>query len=263
MLQFHWDNLRVAGVLQRIAVCYGIAALIVSCTPRPRAWSSSLAAILLGYWALLANVAAPGSTAGDYSIEGNLAGWVDRHYLPGKILKSLLRLRRQRGPAVDDPGGGDGAPGRAGRPLAPLGPRAVGEGRRAGRWRASAAGLVGAAWGQRFPIIKNLWTSSFVLVAAGWSLLLLAVFYAVIDVLGFRRWAFFFVVIGVNAITIYVVPRFIDFAKVAQFFLGGVARHSGSFAPVALAAGRSRRPSGCSCFISTGGESSFGSEAVP
>jgi predicted acyltransferase len=49
-------------------------------------------------------------------------------------------------------------------------------------------------------------------------------FYAVVDVLRFRRWAFFFVVIGVNAITIYVVPRFLDFAKVARFFLGGIER---------------------------------------
>src|SRR5262249_40890098 len=97
--------------------------------------------------------------------------------------------------------------------------------------------LVGTAWGQWFPVIKNLWTSSYVLVAAGWSLLLLALFYGVIDMLGLRRWAFFFTVIGVNAITIYVVPRFIDFPKIAQFFLGGVIRHSGSFGPVVLALG--------------------------
>jgi len=88
-----------------------------------------------------------------------------------------------------------------------------------------------------FPVIKNLWTSSYVLVAAGWSLLLLAAFHGVIDVLGFRGWAFFFTVIGANAITIYVVPRFIDFQKISQFFLGGVARYSGSAAPVVIALG--------------------------
>jgi predicted acyltransferase len=59
----------------------------------------------------------------------------------------------------------------------------------------------------------------------------------VIDVLGYRRWAFFFTVIGANAILIYVIPRFIDFPKIATFFLGGVIRHSGSFGPVVLAAG--------------------------
>jgi predicted acyltransferase len=64
-------------------------------------------------------------------------------------------------------------------------------------------------------------------VAGGLSLLLLAVFYAVVDVLRWRRWAFFFIVIGANAITIYVVPRFVDFQKIAQFFLGGVYRLAG------------------------------------
>src|SRR5205807_802607 len=87
------------------------------------------------------------------------------------------------------------------------------------------------------PVIKNLWTSSFVLVAGGWSLLLLALFYGVIDVLGYWRWSFFFIVIGVNAITIYVVPRFVDFQKLAAFFLDGLARESGLFAPVLLALG--------------------------
>ena len=97
--------------------------------------------------------------------------------------------------------------------------------------------LVGTAWGAWFPVIKNLWTSSYVLVAGGWSLLLLALFHGVIDGIGLRRWAFFFTVIGANAITIYVVPRFLDFKKISQFFLGGVAAQAGSFGPVVLALG--------------------------
>ena len=83
-----------------------------------------------------------------------------------------------------------------------------------------------------FPIIKILWTSTYVLVAGGWSLLLLALFYTIIDVIGLRAWAFFFVVIGVNAITIYVASRIIPFPEISQFFLGGAARLSGSFGPV-------------------------------
>src|SRR5262249_20260517 len=90
------------------------------------------------------------------------------------------------------------------------------------------------------PIIKNLWTSSFVLVAGGLSLLLLALCYAAIDVLRLRRWAFFFAVIGANAITIYVVPRFVDFDRIARFFLGGfyrlAERYGGADARLALAA---------------------------
>jgi predicted acyltransferase len=235
VLQLDWGNLRVAGVLQRIAVCYCCAALIALHTG-PRGQALLVAALLLGYWALLALVPAPGGTPGDYSAEGNLAGYLDRHYLPGKILTKYYGFGDNEGllstiPAVATAllGALAAAWLRSGRPAAA---RLLG--------LALAGGgclLAGAAWGAVFPVIKNLWTSSFVLVAAGWSLLLLAGFHGVIDVLGFRRWAFFFTVIGANAITIYVVPRFLDFPKVARFFLGGLIRHSGSFAPVVLAAG--------------------------
>jgi predicted acyltransferase len=233
VLQFDWSNLRVAGVLQRIGICYGCAALIVMHTG-VRGQVLITAAILLGYWALLAWVPAPGSAPGDYSMEGNLPGYIDRHYLPGKILKPWYGYGDNEGllstiPAV------------ATTLLGALAGQWLRSGRGAGirLLGLALAGVlclvVGAAWGSVLPVIKNIWTSSFVLVAGGWSLLLLAFFHGVIDVLGFRRWAFFFTVIGANAITIYVVPRFIDFPKIANFFLGGVVRHAGSFAPVAAA----------------------------
>jgi predicted acyltransferase len=222
ILRFDWENLRIAGVLQRIAICYGIAA-VIDLNTSVRGKVAVVVVILLGYWALLALVAAPGGSVGDFSKVGNLAGWVDRAYLPGKIMKSYYGFGDNEGllstiPAV------------ATTLLGVL----------AGHWLRSnrgswpkAAGLAGAglaslavghAWGELFPIVKNLWTSSFVLVAAGWSLLLLAAFYTLIDVLGWRKWAFFFVVIGVNAITIFVVPRFVDFNGMAEFFLTGVYR---------------------------------------
>ena len=91
--------------------------------------------------------------------------------------------------------------------------------------------------GTEFPIIKILWTSTYVLIAGGWSLLLLAFFYTIIDVLKFRAWAFFFVVIGVNAITIYIASRIIPFDDIARFFLGGVVKYSGSFGPVVVPIG--------------------------
>ncbi len=227
VLNFDWKNLRVAGVLQRIAICYGIGALISIWTSK-RGLVITVVAILLGYWALLAGVAPPGGHAGDFTKEGNLAGWVDRHYLPGKIMAAYYGYGDNEGllstiPAV----------------------ATVLLGVLAGRWLRSdrdkstkAAGLaaagfasllVGFGWGFVFPIVKILWTSSFVLVAGGWSLLLLALFYTIIDVLGFRRSAFFFVVIGVNAITIYVAPRFIDFRQMAQFFFGGCYRLAGEY----------------------------------
>jgi predicted acyltransferase len=227
VLQFHWETLRVAGVLQRIALCYGIAALITWKTS-PRGVALTLAAILLGYWALLASVAAPGGKPADYSMAGNLAGWVDRHYLPGRIMKEYYGYGDNEGMLSTIPAVGTTL----------LGVLAGSWLRSARRPWAKVAGLaasgvvsliVGAVWGQWFPIIKNLWTSSFVLVAGGLSLLLLALFYALVDVLRFRRWAFFFVVIGANAITIFVVPRFLDFERCARFFFGGAERLAGPY----------------------------------
>jgi predicted acyltransferase len=86
-----------------------------------------------------------------------------------------------------------------------------------------------------FPIIKHIWTSSYALWAAGWSFLLLAVFYAVIDVAGFRRWAHPFVVIGMNAITVYVAFHLISFRSIAHTLVGGLAHHVGAFGPFLLA----------------------------
>ncbi len=235
LLDFQWSELRIAGVLQRIGICYGIAALI---TLHTKVIGQSVATllILVGYWALLRFVPAPGGVAGDLSIEGNLAGWVDRNYLPGKILKPYYGFGDNEGilstiPAV----------------------ATVLLGALAGRWlKGDVAawikllGMVlgggillagGYYWGQSFPIIKNLWTSSFVLVTAGWSLWLLSLFYLVMDMGGYRRWAFVFTIIGVNAITIYFCQRFIDFDEMSNFFLGGVAGLSGEFGRVILLAG--------------------------
>jgi predicted acyltransferase len=85
----------------------------------------------------------------------------------------------------------------------------------------------GWAWAEwlGFPIIKHIWTSSMVLWAAGWSFLLLAVFYLLIDVLRWSRWALAFVVIGANAITMYVAYHFVPFREIAEGLVGGLARH--------------------------------------
>ena len=90
---------------------------------------------------------------------------------------------------------------------------------------------LGWAWSQdwmgawRCPMIKHLFTSSMVLWACGWSYLLLALFYLVIDVLRFRKWAFFFIVIGSNAILAYMGAHLIDFGRIADVFVGGMAHN--------------------------------------
>jgi predicted acyltransferase len=235
LFQMNWENLRVAGVLQRIAICYLLASLVYLQWRWP-GQAIAVAVILIGYWMVMTWVGAPGGRAGDLSPEGNLSGYLDRHFLPGKIMKEYYGHGDNEGLLSTIPAVATALTGAL-----------------AGQWLLSshrpwrkAAGLavaglaclgLGYAWSWVFPIIKILWTSSYVLVAAGWSLLMLAVFYTLIDVLKWRRWSFFWVVIGMNAITIYVVPRFVDFNKMSQFFLGGVAKMSGAWGPVVLIAG--------------------------
>jgi predicted acyltransferase len=240
------EQQRYVGVLQRIAVCYFFVALIYLNT-RLRGQGIILAAILVGYWALLTFVAPPDSFVGDTSKEHNLSGWVDRHYLPGKIFKDYYEYGDNEGLLSTMPAIG----------TALLGVLA-------GEWLRSrrskwfkllgllvAGGVclgLGYLWSSQFPtrfqfpIIKNIWTSSFVLWAGGWSFLLLALFYGIIDVLKLRAWSLFFVVIGMNAITIYLADKILNFQRLSQFFFEGVAKVCGAYfgAPaheVVLAAG--------------------------
>ena len=82
--------------------------------------------------------------------------------------------------------------------------------------------LLGAAWNIIYPINKALWSSSFVLAVAGYSLIMFALFYFIIDVCGWRKWDFYFKVIGMNSILIYMAPRFIDFSKLNHRLFDGV-----------------------------------------
>ena len=83
--------------------------------------------------------------------------------------------------------------------------------------------VTGSIWGQFFPIIRSLWTSSFVLLTCGISTLLLASFYLIIDVWGHSKWAFFFVVFGANSIAIYMMAHMFDFRLIGNIFVGGLS----------------------------------------
>jgi len=96
-----------------------------------------------------------------------------------------------------------------------------------------AAGLgcvvLGWIWNFWFPIIKHLWTSSFVLYSAGWCYLLLALFYLVIDFWGFKKWAFGFVVIGMNAIAVYMATHVFNFRHIGDIFVDGLDKYVGDW----------------------------------
>jgi predicted acyltransferase len=234
LLEFDFANMRYASVLGHIGIAWGLAA-VLALHVRWRGLLLWTAGILLAYWAAMTLIPVPGHGAGVLTREGNLAAWIDRLLLPGRLC----------GGVFDPEGILCKFPATA---LALLGVLA-GEWLRLARPSAGAvksAGLAAAGlaclgagwlWGRWFPINKAMWTSSFVLFAGGWSLLLLALFHWVIDVQGFRRWSFPFTVVGMNAITIYLGTKFVDFDHTAGLVFGGAAGLAGGrMQPVLLAA---------------------------
>jgi predicted acyltransferase len=172
---FPLADLRIPGVLQRIAACYLLAALLVLATGGARGWRAQgvvAAALLVGYWLLMTRVAAPGHVAGDLSPDGNLSGYVDRLILGPRHIWQASRVYDPEGILSTLPATGTTL----------LGVLA-GHWLRAGRSAAwivgglAAAGLIATAlgwwWGLSFPVNKPLWTSSYALLMAGLAALAL------------------------------------------------------------------------------------------
>lgn len=226
---FHFtDWPHLGGVLAHIGLCYFFATPIIMDTEwRTRA--VMVVGFLLLYWMASAWIPVPGYGAGVYTEEGSLASFIDSQFISGRLWNE--------------------------------GPTSILSGiciilwgSLAGNWLRSSqpaerkaamlvlAGvlfiLLGYFWGLSFPIIKRVvWSSSYVTLASGWSLLLLGLFYWVIDVKGFRKWAFFFVVIGTNAITIYFLQGVVNFHEIAELFFKGISDHSGLLQPLIIPLG--------------------------
>ncbi len=241
-----WPNIRIVGVLQRIALSYLGAGLLFTFF-RPRTLAIVAVALLLLYWGLMGLVPVPGVGRGNYAERMNLADYIDKVALPGKkhvgdhdpegLLSTLpaivtclmgvfagLLLKSDRQP-----------------------------------WKKAVilliAGAVsvalGMAWGGlfpsvpqlaflvplKFPVIKKIWTSSFVLVAGGYSAIALGIFYLIIDVWKIRFWTLPFLWIGMNALTLYLVETLFKIPEFANHFVGGnVAKAFGDYAEVARTA---------------------------
>jgi predicted acyltransferase len=221
ILELNPDNLRFASVLGRIGIAWFLAAMIVlnAGLRWQIVWFWGL---LIVYCLLMLLVPVPGFGAGDLSPEGNLAGYIDRLLLPGTM---YTEFNEPEGILSTIPSVSTALLGVFAGHLLRLE-----TGRLNGMKKALViigAGILsltlGIAWGTFFPINKNLWTSSFVLYAGGWSLMLLGLFYLIIDVWQVKKWAFFFVVIGMNSITIYVLQhRILRFDIIRDFFLKGI-----------------------------------------
>jgi predicted acyltransferase len=221
---FHqqWEQMRYPSVLGRIGLA-GMFAQIIYLYSSRRGVYITIPAILLGYWAIMALVPVPGCGAGMLTRECNPASYLDSilfsfggHQVthdPEGVLSTLpaiatcligicagLLLKADAGQMDKN---------------------------QKVSWLmiAGLAGIIaGILWDGYFPINKNLWTSSFTLLTAGLSLILLGLFYWIIDVRGYTRWTFFFVVIGTNSIVIYMAKKFIHFSYTAEALFGGIFR---------------------------------------
>jgi len=213
----HWSDVRFVGILQRIAICYLFASLLFLNLDW-RGLIVALIGLLGGYWALMTFVPVPGIGAGSFAPDANLADWIDANYLPGRlwdktrdpegllstipaigtcllgVLAGLLFKNESMTPAK--------------RSLWLIG----------GGIAMIAAGYL---WSLQFPIVKAIWTSSFVLVAGGYSAILLGVLHQVMDVWGWKAWATIFVWIGANAIALYFINGVVGFQPFARRFVGG------------------------------------------
>jgi len=211
-----------SNTLQAIAVGYLFGSILLLHLPVVGQIVAT-AGLLIGFWALMMFVPFGDAAGGTLEPQQNLAIHIDRtvfgEYDDGNTYTWLLsglgftatvmlgafagQLLRLRCLAV----------------LKVLGLIALG----------GACLAAGYAWSFHFPIIKHLWTSSMVLWAGGWSFLLLALFYLVIDVIGLKGWAFPFIVIGANAIAVYMTVQVVNVHHITGPIVGGLAKHVGPY----------------------------------
>ncbi|MHA4737890.1 acyltransferase family protein [Dyadobacter sp. MSC1_007] len=214
-------HIRYGSVLGRIGLATFISAILYMHYGFNQRLYTALG-ILGGYYLALLLIPVPGFGAGDLSFEGNLVGWVDRNFMPGKLKQGSydeLALLTQF-PAlcltIFGTIAGDFllAPVDAGRKVKKL-------------FLFGLVGIVaGLLWNIVFPINKHLWSSSFILLTSGMAFTLLAVFYWIIDVKGYQKWSFFFRVIGMNSLVIYLAVRFVDFNASSKLLFEGIYKYA-------------------------------------
>ncbi|WP_374702370.1 transmembrane glucosamine N-acetyltransferase NagX [Shewanella sp. GutDb-MelDb] len=215
-------DIRYASVLGRIAFAWFFCALLV--------WHTSLrtqviftVAILVGYSLLQLFPFLTLDNSGAFTATGSINAAIDSLLLPGVIYQDA---------AVDPEGILSTIPAVVNGLFGVFVGHFIvkshvkGEGFKVAVMTTLGLALLGIGWliSPIIPVNKTLWTSSFVLVTSGWSLLLLALFYGVIDVMRLSRWAFPFIVIGCNAIVIYLATSIVNWQYTADSLFGGVIK---------------------------------------
>jgi predicted acyltransferase len=217
-----FTNLRYVSVLSQIGFGYFFAALISLYSKSIKGPVYWMLGIMAGIAAMQLFVPVPGYGAGTFEPATTINAWLDQHLIPGRLNDDVF-----------DPEG----------VLCIVSAVSVTlMGTLAGyvirSWKQSPskkalyialAGIVAIAlaYGLKpvYPVIKKMWTVPYVLMAGGYSALLLSLFYYVIDVKGSKSWTLFFRVFGMNSITIYMGVRIIDFHDISRFFLNWTSIH--------------------------------------
>lgn len=255
------SEVRWLGVLQRIALCYFFTGLIF-CTLRLRGMITISISLLVGYWALASFVPVRNFNLETRHLEAlnltpqspetralflSTTNWVRGRFDDGLNLTQHLDYQYLPGHkwdgAYDPEGLLSTLPATATCLLGVFAGLLLRNGNISARRKVLwllAAGIVGVvagfAWGTQFPVIKKIWTSSYVLVAAGYACLFMAAFYELIEIRGWRNWCTPFVWIGMNPITIYLLTELIRFSYFAELVVGGPVKASlGNWGGLAVA----------------------------
>ena len=215
LLEWDLSKLRPCySVLHGIAAGYLIA-FIVAVELKPKMQGVAMAVFLLVYWAIVMLIPVPGVGAGVLTPEGNIATWFDQlvlgrfHYgentwfLSYPVFASSVLLGVLAGHLIRQP---------------------FAEKKKV--LFLAIAGLVctglGMLWSIVFPVIKLMWTSSYVLTGGGFGFIMLAMFYWIVDVKGYTKWAYIFTVVGMNSIVAYMAMMLFNFSLISNIFIGNL-----------------------------------------
>jgi len=211
------SEIRFPSVLGRIGLAYMFANIIYLYT-KQRGQIIWFGSLLIGYWLLLLFNSAPGYAMGDLTMQGNFVSYIDRLITPGNL---FLVIHDPEGFMATIPAISTAL---LGIFIGTLLRQTAADKKKNTAFQLVVIGvvllIVAQIWNLVFPFNKNLWTSSFALQCGGISTLLMAIFYYIIDILEYRKWAFFFKVIGMNSILIYMSGLFINWSYTTNALFG-------------------------------------------
>jgi len=210
-------HIRYSSVLGRIGMATFLTTLLyVNFSWQKRLWW--VAGILLSYYAAMFLIPVPGFGAGNMSMEGNFAGWIDRVIMPGRLINGIY----------DENAIATFLPALTITILGAWAGDILRNNASSSSYKIKLLSIIGISliavgliWGLHFPIMKKMWTSSFILVTSGTSFLAMTLFYWLIDVKNYSKWTFFFKVIGLNSLVIYLTYNFINFNYTSHKMFSG------------------------------------------